>query len=498
MAAEKCYQPRNPERSLLYQVVAGQLETFLARRRELDRELPGFVEQEFRAFLDCGVLARGFLRVHCDACGKDRLVPFSCKKRGFCSSCGGRRMADTAAHLVDNVFPVVPVRQWVLSLPFALRYRLAFDAPLMGDVVGAFARCVFGSLRARARDRLGLARTRCGAVTFIQRFGSALNLTPHFHMLAIDGIYAAGAGAGGEPEFHELPAPDDDEVADVVADSARRIQMLIKRRGLSDSDFEEADPLFRDNPGLAAIAAASVQGRIAAGPNAGKRLATLGDQIDPEALGSHSGPRCATLAGFSLHADVAVPAKDRARLERLCRYAARPALATDRLSRLPDGRLSYRLKRPWRNGATEVVFEPEDLVARLAALVPAPRAHLVRYQGVFGPAAAWRAGVVPEVRTQTARSSVVRADAEPAEYADAPLEIESQKRISPARNYSWSQLMRRVFLVDVLQCDRCGGSMRILTVIMAPEAARKILDCLRLPSRPPPLAPARPERSSNS
>ena len=496
MAAENCYQPRNPEGSVLYQVVAGHLETFLARRRELDRELPGFVEEEFRAFLDCGVLARGFLRVHCGACGKDRLVPFSCKRRGFCSSCGGRRMADTAAHLVDRVFPAVPVRQWVLSLPFALRYRLAFDAPLMGDVVGVFARCVFGALRARARDRLGLARTQCGAVTFIQRFGSALNLTPHFHMVAIDGVYAAGVG--GKPEFHELPAPDDAEVADVVADTARRIQALIQRHGLSDSAPEEVDPLLRDSPGLAAIAAASVQGRITTGPNAGKRLGTLGDQIDPEAMGSHSGPRCATAFGFSLHADVAVPSKDRARLERLCRYAARPALATDRLSKLADGRLSYRLKRPWRNGATEVVFEPEDLVARLSALVPAPRAHLVRYQGVFGPAAAWRTGVIPGARELEANGVVAGAGAEPAPCFDAPQEINGTGRVLLARNYSWSQLMKRVFETDVFKCPDCGGSMRIMAAILAPEAARKILECLGLPSRPPPLAPARLERSPHS
>src|SRR2546427_9008335 len=84
-----------------------------------------FVEREMRAYLSCGVLACGFLRLKCESCGKDRLLPLSCKGRSVCPSCCGRRMADTAAHLVDSVFPHVPVRQWVLSLPFALRYRLA-------------------------------------------------------------------------------------------------------------------------------------------------------------------------------------------------------------------------------------------------------------------------------------------------------------------------------------------------------------------------------------
>jgi len=112
------YVPRNPEASVLYGVVAEQLETFLARQQARDRPVPKFVEDEFRAFLDCGVLAQGFIRVHCDVFGHDRLVPFSYRRRGWCPSCGGRRMAETAAHLVDHVFPMVPVRQWVLSIPF--------------------------------------------------------------------------------------------------------------------------------------------------------------------------------------------------------------------------------------------------------------------------------------------------------------------------------------------------------------------------------------------
>ena len=118
------YRPRNPEDNPLYGVVSRHLETYLARQRERERPVPRFVERELRAFLDCGVPARGFLRVHCDVCGKDRIVPFSCKGRSICSSCCGRRMADTAAHLVDRVLPMVPIRQWVLSLPISLGLRL--------------------------------------------------------------------------------------------------------------------------------------------------------------------------------------------------------------------------------------------------------------------------------------------------------------------------------------------------------------------------------------
>ena len=158
------YCPRDPRENVLYGVVSAQLETFLARQRRRERPVPRFVERELRSFLECGVLAHGFLRVHCDNCGEDRVVAFSCKGRGFCSSCGGRRMADTAAHLVDCVLPEVPVRQWVLSLPFALRYRLAYDARLVRDVLHIFVAAVFGSLRRRARDHSGLRQAQCTSI----------------------------------------------------------------------------------------------------------------------------------------------------------------------------------------------------------------------------------------------------------------------------------------------------------------------------------------------
>src|SRR5215831_8818091 len=108
-------------------------------------------KQEFREFLKCGVLAHGFTRLRCTDCMFERLVPFSCKRRGFCPSCGGRRMAEHAAVLVDEVLPRVPVRQWVLTLPYRLRYRLAWDHPLCRAVLGVFAEHCSPSTRAPRR-----------------------------------------------------------------------------------------------------------------------------------------------------------------------------------------------------------------------------------------------------------------------------------------------------------------------------------------------------------
>jgi ribosomal protein S27E len=367
------YAPRKPEETVLYGVVAEELETFLARRQERERPVPKFVEREFRDYLTCGILERGFIRVHCDDCGHDRAVPFSCKRRAWCPSCGGRRMADTAAHLIDHVIPHVPVRQWVLSLPFKLRYRMAYDSKLMTDILNIFVRTVFGGLQRRAQELLGLRHTQCGAVTFVQRFNSALGLNVHFHSIVFDGVYSATAD--GPPEFHELPPPENSEVLQVTTRIAKRVLGLIERRGLEN----EVDPLSEHDPGLAALYAAAVRGRIAAGPNAGERVAFGGDRIDVDSPAAMSSSRCAAVDGFNLHANVAIGARDRERIERLVRYAARPALALDRLTKLPNGRLAYSLKRPWSNGATDVIFERQDFMAKLAALVPAPRVHLARY-----------------------------------------------------------------------------------------------------------------------
>lgn len=475
------YIPRKPEETVLYRVVAGELETFLARQQERDRSVPQFVEKEFRSFLDCGILARGFLRLHCQTCGRDRLLAFSCKRRAWCPSCGGRRMAETAAHLVDSVIPVVPVRQWVLSLPFALRYRMAYDARLITAVLNVFIRALFGELRRRARTLLGIGSAQCGAVTFVQRWGDALNTNPHFHCIALDGVY--GANGDGRPEFHALPAPGDEDVVRLAALVSRLVQSLLERRGLQpDDDVQQAGPLAAD-PGLAGLLAHSVQHRIAVGAKAGWRVARLGDQIDGDSLDAIQGPRCAMVSGFSLHGNVAIGAYDRMRLERLFRYAGRPAVAGERLSELPDGRLLYRLKRPWRDGTHSVLFERQDFMAKLAVLVPAPRAHLTRYHGVLGPAAAWRPLIVPTAAAATSETNRNLTDSSP------PGGFEPSAH---GRNYTWAELMKRVFLLDVLQCERCGGRIKILAAIHPPENTAKILQCVGLPSRAPPLKPAAP------
>ena len=188
------YERRRPEETLLYQLALEHWPRFLERAEEVGG-LPAFIVREFDEYLTCGRLEHGFVHLACRACGHEMHVSFSCKRRGFCPSCLGRRMSDVAAHLCDDVFPEVPIRQWVCSLPWRLRYVLGYDRKLCADVLGAFIGALTRSLRWRAKRALGLRSVKdalVGALTFVQRGDSALRLNVHFHVMALDGVYVRG------------------------------------------------------------------------------------------------------------------------------------------------------------------------------------------------------------------------------------------------------------------------------------------------------------------
>jgi len=144
------YERHRPEATLLYQLVERDYPAFVAALSAHGRTLPAYVQREFEEYLQCGRLEHGFLRVRCTACHAERLVAFSCKRRGFCPSCGARRMTETAALLVDAVLPRVPLRQWVLSVPFPLRFLFATEPAAMGQVLGVVYRAIASHLGRKA------------------------------------------------------------------------------------------------------------------------------------------------------------------------------------------------------------------------------------------------------------------------------------------------------------------------------------------------------------
>ena len=514
--AGSTYIRRRPEDTVLHRVVREHLETFLAeaRLRGDGEGLPRFVERELREFLTCGVLAEGFARFRCTDCEREILVAFSCKGRGFCPSCCGRRMAELAAHLVDGVLGGLPVRQWVLTLPYRLRYALAWDHRLCRAVLAAFIRAVLGFERRRAARR-GVRGGGGGAVTAIQRFGSALNTNVHFHTLVAQGVFAEQAD--GTLCFAPAPAPSDLDVARLLAAVRRRIVRLVARHGIDlQQPSDEADPaderLF-ECPVYAEIQGAAVAGRVATGPRAGAPVVRVGRERYAAEI-TASGPLHAHLEGFDLHAAVAVPAGDRDRLEHLCRYVLRPPIAQERLELTSDGKVLLRLRRPWHDGTRAIRFEPTELLEKLASMIPKPRTNLLVYHGVFAPHARHRPEAVRRAQERarhtgslpggtgdvggaaTANDGAATASPTASPPAAAPGAGANARPPPPAgytrpKHYAWADLLQRTFAIDVLACPDCGGRLRFLATIEDRAVIEKILRHLDLPIDPPAPTPAR-------
>jgi len=476
-AGAGAYGRHRPETTLLYRTIQEHWATFLADLEAGGGELPAFVLDEFEAYLRCGILVHGLLRVRCKDCGHSRVVAFACKRRGFCPSCLGRRMADTAAFCVDQLFRHVPARQYVLSVPYQLRFKMAYSPNATSMVLGAFISAINSDLRRRARRRKLRGRLQTGSLTVVQRFGSSLNLNVHFHVISMDGVYAEQSD--GSLLFHPLPAPSDEDIARLARAVCRKVTRYLAQLTWEDNDQQ----LTLDH-----LANASVQGLVATGPRRGCRVLRLGGAGD-DAEAAIIGKRCAEVAGFNVHANVRVGASDRDGLEHLCRYLARPPIANGRLRELPDGRLALRFKQAWRDGTTHIVFTPRELIEKLIPLIPRPRCHLVRYHGILGPAAKDRAKVVPTPPAPDA-ADVKQEGADKTGNCE-PRDIDIT-RIQRCSRLPWALLLKRVFMTDALTCPKCHGRMKILAAITKPDAIRKLLDHLGIPSEAPRRTAARP------
>ena len=210
-------------------------------------------------------------------------------------------MSDLAAHLVDRVLPDVPVRQWVLTVPFPLRYPLGYDPELCHAVKGIFIRAVMGFVLRRAAAE-GMADGRTGSVVATQRFDSALRLAPHWHAIALDGVFT-DLGPGRTSRFHVIDPPTDEDNARLVRTVRNRVRSLLRRHGLLAENDELESHAGEVASALDTCRAAAVQGRIAFGPRAGREPARMHRCPDPAPPPPR--PLCSDLDGFSLHCGVA-------------------------------------------------------------------------------------------------------------------------------------------------------------------------------------------------
>jgi len=438
----RAYTPREPGESALVVLLRDHLEAFLEAAQADDPEwsLPAFVERQLRAVIACGDPSFGFVRLECTACRGPRVVPFSCKGR-ICPSCAGRRMNEQAAYLVDRVLPKTPYRQFVLTLPSDVARVVAFDATLAGDVFGAFADELARWQCAQAQDA-GIAEPQAGCVLEIQRFADGARVWPHAHALVPEGVFSEAPDApGGPARFHRLPPPTDSDIEALVLATEQRVnRVLCCWQASRPNKHPAGTQLLLQCTTTAPHEQLRIQG-------------------SPPDQGRSQRPRkplCArSPAGLELHADVFVAAHDRPALERLCRYMARPPIPQDRLAWREDGMLVLSLKRTWKGGVRAIVFNPLALIARLAALVPAPYMHLRRFYGIFGPHHKLRARILP-------------TPPDPA-TSDTP--------VSPKRPKSmlWADLLMRIWRIDALRCPHCGGRMRIIGAVRDPDAISAIL-----------------------
>lgn len=461
------YRPRRPEAGKIFSIIQKNWLKFVAQAELTERNIAGHVTREFEEFLGCGVLAKGFVRLKCEDCDEGRLVPFSCKRRGFCPSCCGRRMNEGAAFLVDNVIPRVPIRQWVLSVPMPVRFWMARNPRLTTAALSIFHRAMAAHYK-RVVKKLGVnAEIQTGAVTVVQRFGSALNLNIHFHALLLDGVFVHNHS--GAPEFIETLKPTQDEIHELIQTIQKRMLRLFQRRGLV-GDYEDAPPPADvEEAGQSTLEAlcqsASIQYKMALGEQADRRVRRIGSLGFVGEKAALSGELSASLGGYSLHANTYVQKNDRPELERLCRYILRPPVAEERIE-LKGASVVYKLKTRWSDGTSAIVLTSTEFIEKLVALIPQPRIHLIRFHGILAPHSKLRAAVVPSSK------------------------LDGKRRIkSRPPRLAWAALLKRVFKVDLQKCPKCGGEVRFVAAIVKADTIEAILRHLGLPTQAPKFVP---------
>ena len=236
-------------------------------------------------------------------------------------------------------------------------------------------------------------------------------------MLYLNGVYDANG------YFWPVKPPTCEDL-DVIAHTiARRVSRFLEKAGylVRDTESEYLELMQDEEDAMGAIVGASITYRLAFGPNAGRKALTL--QTVPVKTEQRRGDDLvAKQAGFSLHAGIACKSNQRKKLERLCRYITRPAIAERRLSLANNGNVVIALKMPYDDGTTHVVLSPMEFMGRLAALVPKPNAYSI----------------------------------------------------------TWAQRLKRVFSIDIEKCEKCGGPVRIIASIEDPDVIQKILKHLGL------------------
>ena len=442
------YKRRNPQDTVLYQVVQN---TFLDWSGNYslrhDEVLPEYVEKEYKDYFKCGILAHGFARAYCANCSGDFIVALSCKRRGICPSCNTKHMIFITTHLLEEVLPKLPLRQWVLSVPKWLRYHLTKDAALASRVLRIFIDEIEKQLK-KSCDRI-TEGAKLGEVSFIQRFGSRLNLHIHFHCVVLDGVfYSDEKGTLQFADAYNLGKEDSDQVEARVR---KRVLSLFKRRAILTEEQSENIKSWKGS------------------------------------------------GGFSVNADVHIEESNRRGAERLIRYCARPAFSGEKLRLISEKaetadstRLQYDVSKPSQKAEPPLILTATELFDNLANLIPPPHRHRHHYHGVLAPNSKQRAKVTQFAnryyRPDTAESSAL-PDEQNIEAAASKLNLQPQAKTG---SKTWARLIAKVYEVDPLKCEGCGAEMKLIAFIKDAISITKILTHLGEEVEAPKMQRARP------
>ena len=330
--AQSCtarYRARNPRATPLYHLfeshfeeVRGQWEERYERRLGFWR---GFVDEQVRRYLDCGLYENGFARIRCPDCAEEYLLAFSCKTRELCPSCAAKRSAATAALLAEDVLEEVGHAQWVFVIPKMLRpYFLHHRELLVGLARAAWA-TVLELMIAAVDDET----FRPGMVAVVQTSGDLGNWQPHLHALVSRGGWTAGG------EWAPVPFVDEHSAELLFR---HKVMRLLQKEGLLSEERTELLLSWRHT-------------------------------------------------GFSVHNRVCVEPEDQPAVERLARYIMRPPISLERMCWDGEGEIRYRRKGGHEDPALRLnrveTFDPSEFLARVIMHIPEPRRHMLRYYGAY-------------------------------------------------------------------------------------------------------------------
>ena len=338
-------------------------------------------------------------------------------------------MHDLTEHIMNNVLPDAPVRQWVISPPFELAPLLAVRPKVLSYFVRCFVGAVSKHLKTSAKCKED-ERIHTGSIAFIQRFTKTLSIFPHAHVIFVDGVFVEKED--GELVFREVEPPTEKDLLQVGKIVFQKMETYLMRHGYLDEEPTELDAL--EKWWLSAT----------------KESSLIGQRSEKKKF-SHG----TDFGGFSIHAGVRIKKADRRGREKLVRYAARPPFSEKQMTLLPDGSIRFELRTPTKSGQRQVNFHPVQFLRRIAWQIPPPYTNMVRYFGVFAA-------------THTCRNTVVPRN----------LSLKLVQPPDETRVYRvpWAILLAKIYDLDAEACPKCGGTLKPVSAVTEKNQAKKAIE----------------------